>query len=272
MPEFYATKFGIDPRRWPVRLVVRLEQASIRFASAALTCNEPMRRLFVDRSAPPGKVHVVLNSADESIFAPASAPMSAPAARPPDGRFVLISPGTMEERYGLDTVIRATAAAEARVPGVRLELYGDGTCRPELEALVRDLGVEHLVTISAGFVPLDELLAALHRADAGVVAIRRDAFRDVTHCNKLFEFVVLGLPAIVSRTRSVEEYFGDDCFLPFEGGDVEQLTDAIVRLAGDAELRGRLVDRARTVNEPYRWVHQRAAYLAVVDGLLGRTG
>lgn len=268
MPEFYATKFGIDPRGRAVRLLERLEQASIAFATAALTCTEPMRQLFVGRGAPPGKVTVVLNSADESIFPPNGAAGTG-AVGGGDGGFTLVSHGTMEDRYGLDTAILATVRAAAEVEGLRLELYGDGSSRPQLEALAERLDAGRLVTFSDGYVPLDDLVAALRRADAGVVAVKRDAFRDVTHCNKMFELITMGVPAIVSRTRSVEEYFDDSCFLLFDGGDEEQLAAAIVKLAGDRSLGRRLAERAAAVNEPYRWPHQRERYLEVVSDLLG---
>jgi glycosyltransferase involved in cell wall biosynthesis len=265
LPEFYATKFGIDPGGRAVRLLERLERASIAFATAAITCTEPMRQLFVGRGAPSAKVTVVLNSADESIFHPDGVG-SAHGSR--EG-FTLVSHGTMEDRYGLDTAILATVRAAAEVEGLRLELYGDGSCRPELEALVERLDAGRQVSFSDGYVPLDDLVAALRRADAGVVAVKRDAFRDVTHCNKMFELISMGIPAIVSRTRSVEEYFDDSCFLLFDGGDEEQLAGAIVRLARDPVLRRQLAERARHVNEPYRWPHQRERYLEVVTGLLG---
>lgn len=50
MPEFLATRFGVGTSNPGVRLVAALEQLSIRFAHAAITVTEPMRRAFVARA------------------------------------------------------------------------------------------------------------------------------------------------------------------------------------------------------------------------------
>jgi hypothetical protein len=63
------------------------------------------------------------------------------------------------------------------------------------------------VYFSDGFVPIDELRHAISSADVGVVAMRRDAFRDVTLAGKMFDFIAMGKPVLSSRTRSVEQTF-----------------------------------------------------------------
>ena len=268
MPEFYATKFGCGPGHPIVRLLAWLEQASIRFADRTITCTEPMRETFVRRGADPGRVAVVLNGADETVFDPAG---HLPRPREP-GRFTLICHGALEERYGLDTLIRAVALIGDGIPGLEARIYGEGAERAALIRLAREAGVAERVQFSPGFVPIEELLAAIADADAGVVAMRRDAFRDLTHCNKMFDFIAMRRPAIVSRTRSVEEYFDESCFALFEGGDERDLARAIRVLHADASLGERLVRRAAEVGEPYRWIHQRRLYLAAVEGLARRQG
>src|SRR2546428_9299856 len=70
-------------------------------------------------------------------------------------------------------------------------------------------------------------------------------------------------------TRAVEPYFGDVCFKLFESGNGRGLARAIAELYAARQRRERPVRRATEVNEPYRWVHQRTAYLATVERLLG---
>ncbi|HRN29822.1 MAG TPA: glycosyltransferase, partial [Terrimesophilobacter sp.] len=52
----------------------------------------------------------------------------------------------------VDHVVRAIAALRERGLPVRLEVYGDGPSRPELEALIAELGVGDAVDL-AGHVP-----------------------------------------------------------------------------------------------------------------------
>ncbi|MDQ3900545.1 MAG: glycosyltransferase family 4 protein [Actinomycetota bacterium] len=264
MPEFFATKFKIGLGHPAVRFIARCEQASIGFADFAITCSAQMREAFIDRGAPPAKVDVIVNGANDKVFDPGQYP---PRGREP-GRFVLISHGTMEERYGLDTIIRAVALVRDEIPGLRLDLYGGGAYRETLRQLASDLGLEREVYFSEGWVPMEELVQAIADADVGVVAMKRDAFRDLTLCNKMYDFIAMGKPIISSRTRSVEDYYGESCFELFTADDPQDLARAIRHLHADPAHRERLVGETARVNEPYRWPHQRERYLDIVAHLL----
>jgi glycosyltransferase involved in cell wall biosynthesis len=264
MPEFYATKYGCSLDHPIVRLLGRLEQASIRFASFAMTCTEHMREAFVARGARRRNIEIVLNSADEAVFDVNRHP---PKGRRP-GRFVLVSHGSIEERYGLDTVVRAVALLTDQIPELRLDVYGEGSHRDNSVRLVRELGVEDRVRFSDGFVPLEELVRGISEADGGVVAMKRDAFRDLTHTNKMFDLIAMRRPALVSRTHSVEAYFDEESFGFFRDSDERDLARVIRRLHDEPGWGDRLVEHAATVAEPYRWPHQREIYLALVDELM----
>jgi glycosyltransferase involved in cell wall biosynthesis len=267
MPEFYAVKFGVGLRHPAVRLVAWLEQAAIRFADGVITCTEQMRQAFVSRGAPPDKIEVVLNSANEDEFDPARQP----SVRSEPEEFRLICHGTVERIFGIDVIVRAVALLRDELPGLRLAVVGEGSTLPEVRSLVEELGVSDRVQFSGRFVPLDDLVQAIASADAGIVALRRDIFRDLTHSNKMFDYITMRKPAIVSRTRSVEAYFDESCFQMFIPGDEHDLARAIRELHADPGLRNRLVSRAADVNQPYRWPHQRQRYQEIARALaLGR--
>ena len=263
MPEFFATKFGTSMSSPAVRLLVRLEQASIRFAHAVVTPTAQLRALFVERGGDPAKIAVVMDGADEEVF------RRHPEARGEPGRFTLISHGTIEERYGLDTAVEAVGRLKAEIPGLCLRIYGEGSDKPRLVQLAAAHEVADQVWFSEGFVPFPELVRALSAADVGVVAMKRDVFRDVTLPGKLFDFVAMGLPSVVARTRSIEETFDEDCFEYFESGNPDDLARAVRQLYDDPGRRARLAEHAARVAEPYRWPRQRTAYLSVIDALLG---
>lgn len=263
MPEFYATKFRTSLDHPVVRTVAWCEQASIRFATAVITCTQQMREAFIRRGAPDTRLSVILNGSDETTFDPTRFPHGVRE----DGRFVLVSHGSVEEHYGLDTAIRAVALARRDIAGLCLEIYGSGSYLGALRRLAAELGVLDAVYFAGAFVPVDELVAAIARADAGIVAMKRDPFRDLTLCNKLCDFISMRRPVIVSRTAAVESYYGDSSFLMFTSDNEVELAQAIRDLHADPSLGVRLVARAERVNEPYRWPRQRAAYLALIDGM-----
>jgi glycosyltransferase involved in cell wall biosynthesis len=264
MPEFYAVKFGVGLRHPAVRFVAWIEQAAIRFADQVITCTEQMRSAFVSRGAQPAKIEVILNSSDEDEFDPRHVGPS----KPVPGQLRLICHGTIERIFGIDVIVRAVALLKHEIPGLRLDVYGEGSALPELHSLIAELGVSDRVHLSRCWVPLDQLVQAIADADAGIVALRRDIFRDLTHSNKMFDYITMRKPAIVSRTRAVEAYFDESCFQMFTAGDERDLARAIRELHDDPELRHQLVSRATYVNEPYRWPHQRQRYQEIVGRLV----
>jgi len=149
-------------------------------------------------------------------------------------------------------------------------VFGDGTLKPELLRIVKDARIEGRVTFSEGFVPLSDLLDGLAAADAGAVPTKSNAMRELTHSTKMFDLIAMRKPAIVARTAAVEAYFDDSCLQLFRSDDPADLARAIRELAADPERRERMVRRAAEVSEPYRWVHQRTRYLALVDELAAR--
>jgi glycosyltransferase involved in cell wall biosynthesis len=206
-----------------------------------------------------------MDSTDEEVF------RRVPAARPDTNRFTLISHATVEERYDLDTAIDAVALVRNEIPVLVLKIYGEGSDLGRLHQLADWLGGADRMYFSDAFVPIDDLRCALSSADVGVVAIKRDVFRDVTLAAKMFDFIAMGLPMVVSRTRSVEQTFPPDCFERFESGNPADLARALRRLHEDPDHRALLATRAAAA-DPYRWAHQWGHYLSIVAGLLADAG
>lgn len=78
--------------------------------------------------------------------------------RPAAGKSILFV-GRLDEEKHVDELLRAVAL----LPDHRVELVGDGACRPALTELARTLGISDRVEF-LGFVSDTELVAAYHRA------------------------------------------------------------------------------------------------------------
>jgi glycosyltransferase involved in cell wall biosynthesis len=268
MPEFFATKFGVDMAHPAVRTIARVEQASIRFADLVITPTVQMREAFIARGAAPAKITVVMDGADQEVFHP----VDVPPKETGDRSFTLISHGTVEAHYGLDTVIEAVSLLRDEIPELRFEVYGDGSDLVHLRQLAAELRVDDRVWFSGGFVPIDQLVAAIARADTGVVAMKRDAFRDVTLAGKMFDFIAMGKPLVSSRTRSVEQTFDASCVELFESGDAKDLARALSTVYSNPARRARMAKRAAKLAEGYQWSRQREIYGSVVGRLLNEAG
>src|SRR3712207_1059811 len=79
------------------------------------------------RGAAEDKVTVVMDGGDEDVVRRGRSVAPGPAT---SGTFTLVSHGTVEQHYGLDTVIEAVAVLREEIPGLRLRIYGDGSHLP----------------------------------------------------------------------------------------------------------------------------------------------
>jgi glycosyltransferase involved in cell wall biosynthesis len=265
--EMFTDRFGFNMESKAMKIMVWLEQMSIRFAHAVVTCTEQMRQVLIKRGADPNKISVMLNVSDDRVF---NNPILPDPATSPKGDepFRIITHGTIIKRYGHDVLVRAMAHVVKEVPNAQLEILGRGQLKPELEALVKTLGLEKIITFS-GFVPDDELIKRLRNAHCGAVPLLRNTESDLVHTYKMFEYIALGIPIVISRTSAVEAYFDDSCMSYFESGNDQDLARAIIELYKNPEKRSQLPKNALKVYEQYVPATQKASYLDTANSLIG---
>lgn len=263
-PEMYRCKYGISPDSAFLRMLIFLEQRSIRFADLALTCTEQMRQVFIGRGADAARIVVMLNAANAALF-------KDPVLPDPDGgangTFRLVTHGTITKRYGHEVLLNAMARVVRCFPEVRLEIMGLGEEPIELRRLVTELGLEEAVTF-VPYLPADELVRRLRTAHCGVVPMIRDCETDLIHTYKMQEFMALGIPVIITRSTAVEAYYDDTCLCFVGSGDPEDLATAIVKLREQPRLRYELAKNALQVYQKYNAAGQKALYVRVVRDLL----
>jgi glycosyltransferase involved in cell wall biosynthesis len=243
-----------------VKLMTNVEQRALRFVDYAITVTPQLRDLYVERGANPERLAVVLNATDPPWGSPSN-------DVPTDGAFVLFTHGTVEERYGHDTVVRAVALAAPRAPGLQFWFTGDGRYVAPVLDLARRLGVADRVHYR-GFLPLGEVGALLHAAGATVVAQKASSYSHLVHTCKLFEYVQASKPVIASRLRATEACFGPDAVRYFEPGDPGSLAEAIVETYRNERLRASLVEGAQMLHAKYGWHRHRRTYVDLVDRLV----
>jgi sugar transferase (PEP-CTERM/EpsH1 system associated) len=185
------------------------------------------------------KVRVILNGIDTAQF---RGPHDRAAVRLslgiPAAATVVGTVGRLVEVKRQDVLIRAFAAMEARIPGVRLLLVGDGPLRDELRALAAGLGLADRVHF-AGYQP--DSAPYLHAMDIFALTSRSEGMPQ-----SLLEAAVAGRPVIASRVGGIPEVVSHGrSGLLVEPGDEGALADGLLRLAADRSLADRLAAEAR---------------------------
>ena len=263
-PELFCTKYGAPASHPVVRLLAWIEQRSLAFADQVITCTPQQRAIFASRGTPTEKIAVVLNAANSAIFRPRT---PEPLLWKPGERFELVAHGLVVQRYGLDTMVRAVALLTQEIPDVVLHVYGKGDYLPEMQELAQELGVSERV-IAHGFVPEEELLEGIARAHVGVIAAKRDTFRDLTHTQKMYEYVAMDKPVVIAETPAVRTHFDDSCFQFFTSDDPVDLARALRDLYYNPTQAIRMIESSSCRYRAYSWDAQRHVYCAAVLNLI----
>ena len=241
------------------RIVARVQRWAARTADSAITVTDELAADLIGRGVDAESVHVVHNVPSDSLGDLAT------GARPPDDRFTVVCHGTMLERYGQDTILHAVARIRDQIPGIEVLFTGSDDDWPEYKQTVTDLGlgdiVEHHVRL-----PLPELVRRLERSHVGVVAQKASPYSHLVHTNKMYEYLLFGIPAVVSRLRATEAFLGEGDVRYFTPGDADDLARVLVELHDDPAARTALGVRGRARWDRCSWnASQRAAYLGAVD-------
>ncbi len=218
------------PPRW--RLLYRLGlRAAARRADAILVPSTSTARDIVEATAVPvQRVHVTPLAATADVAAgdPERVLARLRVAKP----FILFV-GTLEPRKNLLTLVRAYRRAARRGLEHALVLAGaDGWGLDELERELAAGGPGAIVR--TGFVEAADLDALYRSADAFVYPSMYEGFG-----LPVLEAMTRGVPVVTSNASSLPEVAGDAAIL-VDPRSIDQLEDAIARVADDRELAARL--------------------------------
>lgn len=262
LPEFFANKFGKPEASPYVRLLKIIEKLSALFANHVIISNHLWSEKATARSVAREKCSVFINYVDLNLF-------QSRRTRN-DGRFVMLYHGGLQRHQGLDLAIRAFDKACRQNLGAEFHIYGGGNMKPELAALVQELGLEDRVFLRES-VPMQEVADIVANADLGIVAKRADSFGNEAYSTKIMEFMAGGVPVIVSRTKVDSFYFNDSVVRFFNPGDEDDLAAAMLELMQNRGLREKLVRNGHEYVLQNNWDIRKQNYLRLVDSLISRT-
>jgi glycosyltransferase involved in cell wall biosynthesis len=154
----------------------------------------------------------------------------------PQWRWRLLYAGRVVEQKGIETAIRSLPLlpTEARL---RIVGEGDRPYRERLELLASELGVADRVTLE-NHRPRDRLIELYRQADAVVFPVQWSEPWGLVP----LEAMALGRPVVATGRGGSGEYLADGSnSLLFEAGDAAGLASALRTLAGDSNLRARLI-------------------------------
>ncbi len=180
-----------------------------------------------------------------------------------DGIRVVVAYGRVEHNKGFDLLLRAVARMG---PDVHVVVGGDGTARPELEALAAGLGIADRAHFP-GRLSRAQVLGAVSAADVLVVPSRVEAFGIVA-----LEAWRGGAPLVMTSHGGAADFVTDGHDgLVVDPEDTAALTAAIDRVLTDPGLAQRLVEAASVSVRGFTWDRVVDDYEAIYDQVVRPT-
>lgn len=257
--ELFGTIFGRE-RKILIMLIKLFEKLSIWYADHAITVSEPMKRNHIKKGMPESKFSVVLNVPNLEF----DSRLYKKKTDRSDKSFVLICHGAMLKRYGQDIAIKAVNIVKEKIPNIRLNILGYGEYESSLKLLTEELQLEKYVNFF-GYIPFQDMIKMINEADVGIVPIRRNPYSDLVHTNKMFEYIAMKKPVIISRTSAVEEFYGkdDNCLKYFESGNVNDLANCIIELYENPKKREQMIINAYKIYDKEKWEITKHQYCSI---------
>ncbi len=264
-PEMYMRKLSVEEDRPVIKFVKFLERISARVSDHVITVTEHWKNRLVSRSVPKEKCSVILNVPDGKIFKPLRS-----GIRSESESFNLYYHGTIEEHFGVDTMIRAMPEIKEGIPNVNLHIYchKEGRLLDELRVETKTLDLQETVIFHEA-VPFFELPNILENADMGIVPTKGSVFSDEAVSMKSFEYVALGIPIVISGTKAHRFYYDNSMVRFFEPENSHELARAVVELYQDVHKREEIARETQTFMMKHGWEeHSKAIYTDMVDNMI----
>ncbi len=259
------TGFRLVRNPWLIRAVERL---AVRQVDHVITVVDESRDRLLKLGVPASRVSVVMNTPTLERWRELSPTEAAPRSATPD-ELVVAYLGVLEAPRGLGVAIQAMREVRRQAPRARLVVIGAGRDEGRFREEAVRAGVVDGIEFR-GWMDYGDALAFLSRCDVGLVPHHVTESWQTTIPNKLFDYMSLGKPVIVSNARPTERIVTQErCGLVFPDRDAAGLAEAILALR-DPAVREEAGRRGReAILHRYNWEADERQLLTAVRDTMG---
>ena len=263
VPEFAIEKFSLRADHLFVKVLKVIENISASYAHHVITVTEIWKERLVGRGICESKCSVIENVPNLKLFYPHR------LTENNKSNFLIVYHGNLSEQNGLDILINRVGIIKNSIPSVMLTIIGDLRKNNNIKELIRKLDLTKYINIHSS-VPHGSIPELLSNADIGIEPKKDGVYSGETLSVKAMEYMAMGIPVIVSRTKASCLYFNDSMVEYFEAENEVDLAKKIVKLYKSPQRRQELVIASNKYLEDYNWDKHGQKYHAIVRDILTR--
>jgi glycosyltransferase involved in cell wall biosynthesis len=189
-----------------IRNVQQCQKLDFNQADGLIVPSVPMCKWIVDQyGLPESKVHMVLNGAEAFNGHEIDRSQARKAIGIDDSCFCLVFLGNIYPEYDFDTILRAVAKVQIKIPMIQLLIIGDGPLTKQLKRKAIELGIDDNL-IFTGYIPHEKLGKIFGAADVGLlIRTKKGTERYGPVSTKLSTYACFNIP-VITAGRSLEGY------------------------------------------------------------------
>ncbi len=222
-----------DPRKVPSNIAVRKARDFLyRFATGVVVQTKKNQEYF--DGTVQKKSQVIYNPID--LKEKAGMALQCPKEKK------IVTAGRLMPQKNHKMMIMAFSDVLKSHPDYHLVIYGEGPSRDELEKMIKELGLEGKILLPGN---IEDVHEHMKNAEIFVLSSNYEGMP-----NALIEAMCLGLPSISTKVSGAADLIADhENGLLTDLDDQKQLTNAMLELIENQDLRGKIANSAVKLNE-----------------------
>ena len=242
---------GVSPSRPGIHALQKLEAMMYRRAKLIVVVSSAFIEHIQQKIPNTDKIRVVTNGVDSRLFtSQAQNKIPEELAETIKNKFVVSYIGTHGRAHGLVSVIDAAEVLRSK-ENILFLFVGSGEKREEIMARSKEKGLKNV-----HFIPLQKrqsIPAIINISQIAIVPLRNLALFSTVIPSKIFEFMALGKPMVVSipqgeTTKIIDQY---QCGLIVEPEDHISMANAVTSLYKDKQLFNTLEKNAKIASTDF---------------------
>lgn len=250
----------------PARLV---EKLVLCLVDHVIVVVEESRDRLIEMGLSPNRITIVSNTPPLDRWRLEDRPEAPSESR--EG-IHLVYLGNLDGSRGIDTAIRAVRLLKDRGQHARLSIIGTGQNIDQFRCLAAQLGITDRVAIM-GRQPFHSVQSIMAEAHVGVIPHYATNAWNTTIPNKLFDYMAIGKPVIVSSAKPTRRIVEEtQCGLVFQDRDPGSLADTILAMC-ERSVREGLGKRGKAaVRERFNWTVDEYGLLKAIELTMAARG
>jgi len=258
----FPGKYLISPERWRKKEAEFIIQSTKVIVVTSESKDEILKRVGVTAN----KIIEVPNTVRENFYKISK--ISIKISHQYSDNFVLLYIGDTGIRRGLKTAIKSINLLKNQIKNIKLVIVGKNSSDPILKKLVKDLQIEPCVDF-LGWKDQSLFQSFISSSDICISPLHRNQHHDTTYANKIFQYMSLGKPILVSdataQRRLVEH---NNTGLVHKEKDVQDFSDKVLTLYHNEKLRNELGHNGKEfIENKFSWEQTSKKLLHLYDNL-----